>query len=216
MRSSLVIRASDCQYRSTVLGSIPASSDTVESERRQMKQVWIQYIEKNPRNPPLLQSAKFSCEPSHSLSFLYSIFAAPDTFELTASCTEPAVESSRPSLLVPSLLLLLLLPHHAVVHDAVGLLPVISLPRLHTGGGEGGRGKASENQTDSQLYCRHREAEGHRKQPLIPVLPRLRVVGEEGQGRACFVLWLKFESTIQLLVYKICTQATERHAGPVF
>ncbi len=30
----------------TVLGSIPASSDTVESEGRQMKQCWISYIKK--------------------------------------------------------------------------------------------------------------------------------------------------------------------------
>ncbi len=30
----------------TVLGSITASSDTVESERRQMKQCWIKYIYK--------------------------------------------------------------------------------------------------------------------------------------------------------------------------
>ncbi len=33
----------------TVLGSIPASSDTVESERQQMKQCWIKYI----KNPPV-------------------------------------------------------------------------------------------------------------------------------------------------------------------
>jgi hypothetical protein len=33
----------------TVLGSIPASSDTVESEGRQMKQYWISYI-KNKKN----------------------------------------------------------------------------------------------------------------------------------------------------------------------
>ncbi len=32
----------------TVLGSIPASSDTAESEGQQMKQCWIQYIKKNP------------------------------------------------------------------------------------------------------------------------------------------------------------------------
>ncbi len=32
----------------TVLGSIPASSGTVESEGRQMKQRWIQYIDKIP------------------------------------------------------------------------------------------------------------------------------------------------------------------------
>ncbi len=38
----------------TVLGSIPASTDTVESEGRQMKQRWKQNIEK--KNPK-----KFSC-----------------------------------------------------------------------------------------------------------------------------------------------------------
>ncbi len=38
-----------------VLGSIPASSDTVESEGRQMKQCWIQYIEKKKNQKiPLL------------------------------------------------------------------------------------------------------------------------------------------------------------------
>ncbi len=37
-----------------VLGSIQASSDTVESEGRQMKQCWIQYIEKYPKKIPLL------------------------------------------------------------------------------------------------------------------------------------------------------------------
>jgi hypothetical protein len=36
----------------TVLGSIPASSDTVESEGRQMKQCWIQYIEKKLEKSP--------------------------------------------------------------------------------------------------------------------------------------------------------------------
>ncbi len=30
----------------TVLGSIPSSSDTVESEGRQMKQCWIRYFKK--------------------------------------------------------------------------------------------------------------------------------------------------------------------------
>ncbi len=34
----------------TVLGSIPASSDTVEPEGRQRKQCWIKYILKNPKN----------------------------------------------------------------------------------------------------------------------------------------------------------------------
>ncbi len=48
MRSSLVVRASDCQATivATVLGSIPASVGTVESEGRQMKQCWIQYEKK--------------------------------------------------------------------------------------------------------------------------------------------------------------------------
>ncbi len=37
----------------TVLGSIPASSDTVESEGRQMKQCWISYIKRKiQKNPP--------------------------------------------------------------------------------------------------------------------------------------------------------------------
>jgi hypothetical protein len=47
MRSSLVVRASDVNTEvATVLGSDPASSDTVEFEGRQIKQCWIQYIEK--------------------------------------------------------------------------------------------------------------------------------------------------------------------------
>ncbi len=38
MRFSRVVEASDCQTKdATVLGSIPASSDTVESEGRPMK-----------------------------------------------------------------------------------------------------------------------------------------------------------------------------------
>ncbi len=37
-----------------VPGSIPVFSDTVESEGRQMKQFWIKYIWKNPKNPPVL------------------------------------------------------------------------------------------------------------------------------------------------------------------
>ncbi len=49
MRSRWVIRASDCQCRSrNSLGSITASSDTAESEGRQMKQCWIKY-KKNPK-----------------------------------------------------------------------------------------------------------------------------------------------------------------------
>jgi hypothetical protein len=46
-------RASDCANAevATVLGSIPASSNTEESERRQMKQCGIQYMGKNPKIP---------------------------------------------------------------------------------------------------------------------------------------------------------------------
>jgi len=55
-RSSRVVRASGCQYqcRNSPGCSIPASSDTVESEGRQMKQCWISYIcKKNQKKPPL-------------------------------------------------------------------------------------------------------------------------------------------------------------------
>jgi hypothetical protein len=44
------------------VGSIPAFSDTVESEGRQMKQCRIQYIEKN-KNPPV-KSRKIVCRGS--------------------------------------------------------------------------------------------------------------------------------------------------------
>ncbi len=54
MTSSLVIRASDYQCTScTVLGSIPASVGTVESEGRQMKQCCIQYEKKTFAKAPL-------------------------------------------------------------------------------------------------------------------------------------------------------------------
>ncbi len=51
MRSTRVVRASDSQCRivATVLAPIPASSDTVESEGRRMKQWWISY--KKQKNP---------------------------------------------------------------------------------------------------------------------------------------------------------------------
>ncbi len=52
MRSSLVVRASDCQCSvATFLGSIPASVGTVESEGRQMKQCWILYEQKEKNHP---------------------------------------------------------------------------------------------------------------------------------------------------------------------
>ncbi len=55
MRFSRVVRASDCQSR--VLGSIPTSSDTTESERRQMNQCWIKYI-KHYKKIPLFNVTK--------------------------------------------------------------------------------------------------------------------------------------------------------------
>jgi hypothetical protein len=47
MRSSQKVRASDlrCRRRNIVLGSIPASSDTLESEGRQMKKCWIKFLQ---------------------------------------------------------------------------------------------------------------------------------------------------------------------------
>ncbi len=42
-----------------VLGSIPASSDTMESEGRQMKQCWVSYI-KIQKNPPVNKKSKKS------------------------------------------------------------------------------------------------------------------------------------------------------------
>jgi hypothetical protein len=68
MRSSLVDEVKPCGWDlakwlqrltvnakvATVLDSIPASSDTVESDGRQMKQCWIKYIvRKNRKVPPL-------------------------------------------------------------------------------------------------------------------------------------------------------------------
>ncbi len=56
MRSSRVVRerlAVNAKV-ATVMGSIPASPDTVESEGQQMKQCWVTYIKrKNKKNPPL-------------------------------------------------------------------------------------------------------------------------------------------------------------------
>ncbi len=52
MRSSRVVAASECQCQScaTVLRSIPASSGTVESEGRQMKQCWIEYTKNSKKS----------------------------------------------------------------------------------------------------------------------------------------------------------------------
>ncbi len=47
----------------TVLGSIKASSDAVESEERQMKQCWMQYIEEEKiKKIPLFIFTKGSVE----------------------------------------------------------------------------------------------------------------------------------------------------------
>ncbi len=43
----------------TVLGSIPASSDTVESEGRQMQQCWITYIKKSPLTKKSLKNSTY-------------------------------------------------------------------------------------------------------------------------------------------------------------
>jgi|LakMenEpi03Aug12_release.lakeMendotaPanAssembly.Ray.scaffolds.fasta_scaffold615926_1 hypothetical protein len=52
MRSSWEVRASDCKYQNTkvvkVQGSISQSSNTMESEGRQMKQCWILYLKITP------------------------------------------------------------------------------------------------------------------------------------------------------------------------
>jgi len=49
MRSSQVVRASGCQCKSrNSLGSIPASSDTVESD-----EAVLNIVHKNKKNPPL-------------------------------------------------------------------------------------------------------------------------------------------------------------------
>ncbi len=56
MISSLI---ADCQRRrSTVLGSVPASCDTVESEGRQKKQYWIKFI-KNFKKIPLFKFSEY-------------------------------------------------------------------------------------------------------------------------------------------------------------
>ncbi len=56
MRSGLVVRASGCQCRSRTSPGFDPSilCDTVESKRRQLKQCWIQYMEKKNPKIPLL------------------------------------------------------------------------------------------------------------------------------------------------------------------
>ncbi len=55
-----------------ILGSIPASSDTVKSERRQMKQCWIKYW-KNKKHPHIESSRYLASNPVKCLwYFLWS------------------------------------------------------------------------------------------------------------------------------------------------
>jgi hypothetical protein len=71
MRSSQVVRASGCNSEiATVLGSIPASSDTVESEGRQMKQCL--HLRKNRKIPPLKKIG--------SILFWFNFFASFSLF----------------------------------------------------------------------------------------------------------------------------------------
>ncbi len=89
----------------TVLGSIPASSDTVESEGPQMKQCWIQYNKKCKKispflrfEPPILYGLIFSWLPLLYNMLLFSVnqlsFDAVRTGVIleglfTLSCTQP-------------------------------------------------------------------------------------------------------------------------------
>ncbi len=50
----------------TVLGSIPASSDTVESEGPQMKQCWVKYMKRKSRKPCKKSSCKNNYRPRMS------------------------------------------------------------------------------------------------------------------------------------------------------
>jgi hypothetical protein len=53
----------------TVLGSILASSDTVESEGLQLKQCWIQYWKKATKNPPFKGVVKRNLEYRYTLHY---------------------------------------------------------------------------------------------------------------------------------------------------
>ena len=56
---TLILMHSNLFNNLMILGSIPASSNTVESEGRQMKQGWIAYIKKEKKSDPgLLIGAK--------------------------------------------------------------------------------------------------------------------------------------------------------------
>ncbi len=58
----------------TVLDSISASSNTVESEGRQMKQCWIKYIRRNPKNPPVKYVKSFSALCGSNITQIFRCF----------------------------------------------------------------------------------------------------------------------------------------------
>ncbi len=58
----------------TVLGSIPASSDTVEYDGRQIKQCCIMYLDKKHKNPPLKVSTNEKIGGLKVVAFHRSLF----------------------------------------------------------------------------------------------------------------------------------------------
>ncbi len=85
MRSSLVQleRLTANAEVATVLDSFLASSDTVESEGRQMKQCWIQYI-KNQKNPPVINKEK-------PIAVVSSKVQLPKAAETAKKCNPAAI-----------------------------------------------------------------------------------------------------------------------------
>ncbi len=87
----------------TVLGSIPASSDTMESEGRQMKRCWISYIKrKNSKKSPFKKSffhESVSQRPQSISLELFQIFQkCTEIFTnecLSAVSTTPAIKEKN-------------------------------------------------------------------------------------------------------------------------
>jgi hypothetical protein len=90
MRSSLVVRASDCQC--TVLGSMPASVGTVESEGRQMKQCWILYEQKKKKIPKIIIKKYWLCTLVHNQAQQPSKESIPPAFVTRARSCKPFKE----------------------------------------------------------------------------------------------------------------------------
>jgi hypothetical protein len=119
----------------TVLGAIPASSDTGESEGRQMKQCWITYI----KNRILKIHSIESSYPCPGLTFIHcskSVFCSPSvlhlfsvprlfqTCSLFPACSKPVICSS-PVLCSPSVLNLFSVPR---LFQTCSLFPACSKP----------------------------------------------------------------------------------------